>query len=78
MEDLKRGHLVGASPKDMFYGQVIGSSVGAILASRVYKLYTSVYTIPSKQFRVTQAQLWLATAKLLYGRCLPDGVRTLS
>jgi uncharacterized oligopeptide transporter (OPT) family protein len=74
MQHFKTGHLVGASPKDLFYGQVIGSSAGAVLASCVYRLYTLVYAIPNEQFRVPQAQLWLATANLIYGRGLPEGV----
>lgn len=74
MQHFKTGHLVGASPKALFYGQIIGSSVGAVLASCVYKLYTSVYTIPNEQFRVPQAQLWLAMTNLIYGRGLPEGV----
>ena len=74
MQHFKTGHLVGASPKALFYGQVIGSTVGAVLASCVYKLYTLVYKIPNQQFRVPQAQLWLATANLIYGKGFPEGV----
>lgn len=74
MQHFKTGHLVGASPKALFYGQIIGSSAGAVLASCVYRLYTSVYTIPGEQFRIPNAQLWLATTNLIYGRGLPEGV----
>lgn len=74
MEHLKTGHLVGASPRSLFYGQVIGSVLGAVLCSCVYKLFTSTYTIPSERFNVPHAQLWLASAHLAYGQGLPPGV----
>ena len=46
MQDLKTGHLLGAAPKAQFYGQLIGSFVGAIVSAGVYQLYTSVYEVP--------------------------------
>ena len=73
MEHFKTGFLVGASPSAVFYGQVVGSVVGAVFSTFVYRLYTSVYTIPSKQMPAPSAQLWFATAKLAYGRGLPEG-----
>lgn len=73
IEHLKTGHLVGASPKDLFYGQVIGSVLGALLCSCVYKLFTSAYIVPSEQFNIPQARLWLVSARLAYGRGLPPG-----
>lgn len=52
MQDLKTGHLLGAAPKAQFYGQLIGSFVGAIVSAWVYKLYTSVYEVPGGMFQV--------------------------
>ena len=52
MQDLKTGHLLGAAPKAQFYGQLIGSFVGAVVSAWVYKLYTSVYEIPGGMFQV--------------------------
>lgn len=40
MQDLKTGHLLGASPRAQFWGQMIGSFAGAIISAGVYKLYT--------------------------------------
>lgn len=51
MQDLKTGHLVGAAPNAQFYGQIIGSAVGAILSAVVYELYVRVYTIPGDMFQ---------------------------
>src|SRR5690606_25353047 len=39
MQDLKTGHLVGAAPKAQFWGQLIGSAVGAVISAAVYRLY---------------------------------------
>ncbi|PHH71132.1 hypothetical protein CDD80_5491 [Ophiocordyceps camponoti-rufipedis] len=41
MQDLKTGHLLGASPKAQFYGQIIGATFGAILSAVLYGLYTT-------------------------------------
>ena len=71
MEHFKTGHLVGTSSTSLFYGQVIGSIIGAILCSCVYKLLTSAYAIPSDRFTVPHAQLWLTSAHLAYGSGLP-------
>jgi OPT family oligopeptide transporter len=65
MQDLKTGHLLGASPKVQFYGQLIGSLWSAIISAAIYKLYTRVYEIPGPLFQIPTAQvlplplLWL-------------------
>ncbi|KAK0622080.1 OPT oligopeptide transporter protein-domain-containing protein [Bombardia bombarda] len=73
MEHLKTGNLVGASPTGLFYGQIIGSVLGAIGSSCIYKLFTSTSTLPNKTFPIPNAQLWLATVHLIYGKGLPIG-----
>jgi len=76
MQDLKAGHLVGAAPKAQFYGQIIGSAVGAVLSAAVYKLYTHVYTIPGGLFEVPTGFVWIFTARLVTGQGLPPHVPT--
>ncbi|MCJ1335081.1 hypothetical protein MMC09_000347 [Bachmanniomyces sp. S44760] len=71
MQDLKTGHLLGAAPKAQFYGQVIGSLVGAIVSAAVYQLYTSVYQIPGDLFQVPTGYVWIFTARLVTGKGLP-------
>ena len=71
-QDLKTGHLIGASPKAQFYGQLIGSFVGAIAAALVYRLYTNVYTIPGGMFQIPTAFVWVFTARLVTGKGLPE------
>ena len=71
MQDLKAGHLIGASPKAQFYGQIIGSVVGAFVSAAVYKLYVSVYSVPGELFQVPTAYVWIFTARLVTGKGLP-------
>lgn len=72
MQDLKTGHLLGAAPRAQFWGQMIGSFVGAIVSAGVYKLYTNVYEVPGEMFQVPTAYVWISTARLVTGQGLPD------
>ena len=72
MQDLKTGHLLGAAPRAQFWGQMIGSFVGAIVSAGVYKLYTSVYEVTTGMFQVPTAYVWIFTARLVTGKGLPD------
>lgn len=71
MQDLKTGHLLGASPKAQFYGQLIGSVAGAVISAAVYRLYVSVYDVPGSLFQVPTAYVWIFTARLVTGKGLP-------
>ncbi|KAJ4153308.1 hypothetical protein LMH87_009800 [Akanthomyces muscarius] len=71
MQDLKTGHLLGASPKAQFWGQMIGATVGAVLSAFIYRLYTRVYEIPGDLFQVPTAYVWIFTARLVTGQGLP-------
>lgn len=74
LQDLKTGHLLGASPKAQFWGQIIGSAVGAVVSACVYKLYTHVYEVPGGMFQVPTAYVWVFTARLVTGQGLPPRV----
>ncbi|KAB5585366.1 OPT oligopeptide transporter [Coniochaeta sp. 2T2.1] len=71
MQDLKTGHLLGAAPKAQFWGQVIGATAGAVVSAGIYRVYTAVYTIPSKLYAVPTAYVWIFTARLVTGKGLP-------
>ncbi|KAF7730159.1 hypothetical protein EC973_002767 [Apophysomyces ossiformis] len=75
MQDLKTGHLLHASPKAQFYGQLIGSFVSAFVATGAYLLYTHVYTIPGPEFPAPTAQVWLDMSRLVNGHPLPPHVQ---
>ncbi|ORZ25608.1 OPT oligopeptide transporter protein-domain-containing protein [Absidia repens] len=74
MQDLKTGHLLRASPKAQFYGQLIGSLFSVFVASGAYILYRTVYTIPGPEFPVPTAQVWLDMSRLVNGQPLPPHV----
>ncbi|KAK3817761.1 MAG: OPT oligopeptide transporter protein-domain-containing protein [Benniella sp.] len=74
MQDLKTGHLMGASPKAQFYGQLIGSLASVFISTGVYKLYSTAYELPGPQFAVPTAKVWLDLARLVNGHALPDHV----
>jgi OPT family oligopeptide transporter len=67
--------LIGAAPNAQFWGQMIGSAVGAVLSALVYKLYTNVYTIPGGLFEVPTGYVWVFTARLVTGKGLPPMVK---
>jgi uncharacterized oligopeptide transporter (OPT) family protein len=65
MQDLKTGHLIRASPRAQFYGQLIGSSLSIIVSATAYTLYQRAYTIPGPSFPAPTAYVWLSLARLL-------------
>lgn len=65
MQDLKTGHLLRASPRAQFYGQLIGSAVSIVVTATAYSLYTRAYTIPGPSFPAPTAYVWLSLARLL-------------
>ncbi|KAL1306153.1 hypothetical protein AAFC00_004262 [Neodothiora populina] len=74
LQDLRTGHNLGASPKAQFYGQIIGSAIGAVISACVYKLYTNVYEVPGGMFQVPTGYVWAFTARLVTGQGLPPMV----
>ncbi|SCZ87615.1 BZ3500_MvSof-1268-A1-R1_Chr2-2g05081 [Microbotryum saponariae] len=71
MQDLKTGHLQGASPKAQFQGQMIGSLASVFVSSGIYVLYRRVYDLPSTNFPVPTAAIWLNLARLVNKGQLP-------
>lgn len=72
MQDLKTGHLLGASPKAQFIAQIIGASWSIVLSSAIYIIYNNIYNIPNEQFRVPTAVIWIDCARLVTGKWLPE------
>ncbi|KIY73454.1 oligopeptide transporter [Cylindrobasidium torrendii FP15055 ss-10] len=72
MQDLKTGHLVRASPRAQFYGQLIGSGVSIFVTATAYSLYTRAYEIPGPTFPAPTAWVWLSLARLLRDGELPE------
>jgi len=65
MQDLKTGHLIGASPRAQFYGQLIGSTFSIFVTTTAYNIYTKAYDIPGPSFPAPTAYIWLNLARLL-------------
>ncbi|TFY82250.1 hypothetical protein EWM64_g1758 [Hericium alpestre] len=72
MQDLKTGHLIGASPKAQFYGQLIGSTLSIFVTVTAYSLYQNAYPIPGPSFPAPTAYVWLSLARLLRDGDLPE------
>lgn len=72
MQDLKTGHLLGAAPNAQFWGQIIGSAVGAVVSALIYQLYTKTYKVPGELFQVPTGYVWIFTARLVTGKGLPQ------
>ncbi|KAK9362535.1 OPT oligopeptide transporter protein-domain-containing protein [Lipomyces starkeyi] len=75
MQDLKTGHVLGASPKAQFYAQVIGTAWSVLLSTVVYRLYNAVYEIPGAVFRIPTAVVWIDCSRLVTGAGLPPNAQ---
>ncbi|RLV84799.1 putative oligopeptide transporter [Meyerozyma sp. JA9] len=71
MQDLKTGHLIGASPRAQFVAQIIGTLYSVVLSSVMYGIYNTVYEIPSDTYRIPTAVVWVDCARLVTGEGLP-------
>lgn len=65
MQDLKAGHLLGASPRKQFIAQLWGICAGIILVVPVYTLFTTAYDLGSDELPAPAAKAWQAMAVLL-------------
>jgi len=65
LQDLKAGHLLHASPRAQFYGQIIGATASVLITVGVYQLYDAAYTIPSPAFPAPVAGVWKDMAMLM-------------
>ncbi|KAH9916497.1 OPT oligopeptide transporter protein-domain-containing protein [Amylocystis lapponica] len=72
MQDLKTGHLIHASPRAQFFGQLIGSSLSIVITATAYSLYNRAYEIPGPSFPAPTAYVWLGLARLLRDGQLPE------
>ncbi|KAI0926427.1 hypothetical protein AcV5_008892 [Taiwanofungus camphoratus] len=71
MQDLKTGHLIRASPRAQFFGQLLGSCLSIIITTTAYTLYNRAYQIPGPSFPAPTAYVWLGLARLLRDGQLP-------
>ncbi|KAI0033085.1 oligopeptide transporter [Vararia minispora EC-137] len=72
MQDLKTGHLIQASPRAQFYGQILGSTLSIFVTVSAFTLYSRAYPIPGPTFPAPTAYVWLGLARLLRDGELPN------
>ncbi|MCB9778528.1 MAG: OPT/YSL family transporter [Alphaproteobacteria bacterium] len=65
MQDLKTGHLLGASPRGQFKAQLIGIAAGVFFCVPIYKLFDTAYEIGGEEIPAPAAHAWKAMAVLL-------------
>ncbi len=65
MQDLKTGHLLGASPRKQLVAQLVGNCAGVLFAVPAYMLITSGYELGGTDLPAPAAQAWKAMAELL-------------
>ena len=65
MQDLKTGHMLGASPRKQFQAQLIGIMAGVILVVPVYFVFDAAYDIGGERMPAPAAHAWRAMAELL-------------
>ncbi|SHH38095.1 OPT family oligopeptide transporter [Tepidibacter thalassicus] len=70
-QDLKTGHLLGATPKKQQIGEIIGTVAAAIAIGFVIKLLTSAYQIGSQDLPAPQANLMSMVVKGVMTGSLP-------
>ena len=65
LQDLKTGHLLGASPRAQFFGQLIGATASVFVTVGAFQLYDHAYGVPSAQFTAPVAHVWKDMAILM-------------
>ena len=64
MQDLKTGHLLRASPRAQFVGQLVGSAVSVVFAVLAYALFTTAYAVPGPVLAAPMAMVCACTAHI--------------
>lgn len=67
MQDLKTGHLLGASPRKQFIAQLVGICAGVVLVVPVYNHFTRAWELGGEKLPAPAAMAWKAMAELLAG-----------
>jgi uncharacterized oligopeptide transporter (OPT) family protein len=65
MQDLKTGHLLGASPRKQFIAQLFGICAGVIFVVPVYNIFTAGYELGGDKLPAPAAMAWKAMAEIL-------------
>ncbi|KAF4440054.1 oligopeptide transporter [Fusarium austroafricanum] len=70
--------MTNAEPRAVFYGQMLGSYVGPVVAVILYKIYTSIKDMPSQEFGIPDAYLHVVMSRSIRQGRLPPKAMTFS
>ncbi|KAH8729235.1 OPT oligopeptide transporter protein-domain-containing protein [Ilyonectria robusta] len=73
MGGLKTAYITQTPPRAVFWGQMVGSFAGALIATFLYRAYTTVKELPSGEFGIPDGYLYLVAARFLRQQGLPPG-----
>jgi putative OPT family oligopeptide transporter len=65
MQDLKTGHMLGASPRKQLVAQLVGIVAGVLICVPIFLLVTNAYEIGSDKLPAPSAFAWKAMADVL-------------
>ena len=65
LQGLKAAHLLRASPRAQFFGQLIGATASVFITVGCYQLYDRAYGVPSAQLPAPVAAVWKDMALLM-------------
>lgn len=65
MQDLKTGHLLGASPRKQLVAQLMGVTIGIIVCVPIYILFQNRYTLGGEEYPAPAAFAWKSMAEVL-------------
>ena len=65
MQDLKTGHMLGASPRKQLIAQLIGVASGVVVVVPVFLLFDKAYVWGGTEMPAPAAKAWKAMAELL-------------
>lgn len=68
----KTAYMTETAPRAVFYGQMIGSFVGTLIATLAYRIHPTVKKFPSKEFGIPDAHMWLVAARFIHQQGLPS------
>ena len=66
-QELKTGHLRRSSPREQFFGQLIGTAASVFLSVFAYFVYSNAWTIGGPDLSAPSARIWLSMAQLSTG-----------
>ncbi|KAF4488016.1 oligopeptide transporter [Fusarium agapanthi] len=71
MGGLRTAYMTNTAPRVVLHAQMLGSYVGSVVAVSLYTIYTSINKIPSQDFGIPDARLYIVTIQMIRQQGLP-------